>query len=125
MKRSENDSFSYSYSAKEQEEIKAIRAKYVPKEENKMERLRHLDAQATRKGSIAALTLGILSVLLLGLGMSCTLVWADRWFIPGVVIGIIGIAGIACAYPLYKHLVRKERARISDEVLRLTQELLK
>ena len=125
MTRSENNSFSYSYSAKEQEEIKAIRAKYIPKEENKLERLRRLDASATRKGSIAALTLGILSALLLGLGMSCTLVWAGKWFIPGIVIGVVGIAGIVSAYPLYKYLVRKERARLTQEILQLTDELLR
>lgn len=125
MTRSENESFSYSYSAKEQEEIKAIRAKYIPKEENKLERLRRLDASATRKGSIAALTLGILSALLLGLGMSCTLVWAGRWFIPGIVFGVDGIAGTVSAYPLYKYLVRKERARLTQEILQLTDELLR
>ncbi len=125
MTRSENNSFSYSYSAKEQEEIKAIRAKYIPKEENKLERLRRLDASATRKGTITALTLGILSALLLGLGMSCTLVWTGKWFIPGIVIGVVGIAGIVSAYPLYKHLVRKERARLTQEILQLTDELLR
>lgn len=125
MTQSENNSFSYSYSAKEQEEIKAIRAKYIPKEENKLERLRRLDAGATRKGTITALTLGILSALLLGLGMSCTLVWAGKWFIPGIVIGVLGIAGMVSAYPLYKHLVRKERARLTQEILQLTDELLR
>lgn len=125
MTRSENDSFSYSYSATEQEEIRKIREKYVPKEENKLERLRRLDAGATRKGTIAALTLGILSALLLGLGMACTLVWAGKWFIPGIVIGVVGIAGMVSAYPLYKHLVRKERARLTQEILQLTDELLR
>ena len=76
MTRSENNSFSYSYSAKEQEEIKAIRAKYIPKEENKLERLRRLDASATRKGSIAAHTLGILSALQLGVGWCIPIVCA-------------------------------------------------
>lgn len=125
MTSSENNSFSYSYSAAEQEEIRKIREKYVPKEENKLERLRRLDAGATRKGTITALTLGILSALLLGLGMSCTLVWAGKWFIPGIVIGVVGIAGIVSAYPLYKYLVRKERARLTQEILQLTDELLR
>ena len=125
MAQPEKDSFSYSYSAKEQEEIKEIRAKYVPKEEDKLERLRRLDAGVTRKGTIAALTLGIAATLVLGFGMCCVLVWADRWFIPGVVIGILGIVGAVLAYPLYVHITKKERARVSGEILRLTQELLK
>lgn len=125
MAQPEKDSFSYFYSAKEQEEIKEIRAKYVPKEEDKLERLRRLDAGVTRKGTIAALTLGIAATLVFGFGMCCVLVWADRWFIPGVVIGILGIVGAVLAYPLYVHITKKERARVSGEILRLTQELLK
>ncbi|MBO5382697.1 MAG: hypothetical protein J6A30_00165, partial [Ruminococcus sp.] len=43
--------FSYTYSAKEQEEIKKIREKYVPKEADKMEQLRRLDEGITQKGT--------------------------------------------------------------------------
>lgn len=34
--------FQYTYSAREQEEVKKIRSKYLPREEDKMERLRRL-----------------------------------------------------------------------------------
>ena len=34
------ETFEYRYSAKQQEEIEAIRRKYLPKEEDKMEQLR-------------------------------------------------------------------------------------
>ena len=36
--------YNYTYSAKDRAEIKQIREKYSPKEENKMEQLRRLDA---------------------------------------------------------------------------------
>ena len=39
----QKDGFRYTYSAKDQEEIRSIRQKYVPREEDKMERLRRLD----------------------------------------------------------------------------------
>ena len=39
----EDNSFNYTYSAKQQEEIKNIRKKYVAPEEDKMEQLRRLD----------------------------------------------------------------------------------
>lgn len=119
------ESFHYTYSAKQQEEIKAIRSKYAPPEENKMEQLRRLDRSVTQKGSTAALLVGILGALLLGVGMCCTMLWSDRWFVHGIVIGLVGIALVCCAYPLYARITEKERQRLAPEILRLTDELLK
>ena len=64
------DTFHFSYSAKQQEEIRKIREKYLPKEENKMEQLRRLDESTTRPGTIAAIIVGVIGALLLGVGMS-------------------------------------------------------
>ena len=87
----EKDTFHFSYSAKQQEEIRRIREKYVAKEENKMEQLRKLDESATRPGTIAAIIVGIIGALLLGIGMCCTMIWAETMFLPGIVIGVAGI----------------------------------
>ena len=51
---SEKNTFEFSYSAKEQDEIRKIREKYIPQEENKLEQLRRLDASATTPAAIAA-----------------------------------------------------------------------
>lgn len=117
--------FEYTYSAPEQEEIKKIREKYIPREENKMDQLRHLDAQVTRKGTVVALVVGIIGCLILGTGMSLCMVWAGAWFIPGIAIGIVGIAAVAAAYPLYVRITEKEKARLGPEILKLTEELMK
>jgi hypothetical protein len=118
-----NETFQYTYSAKQQEEIETIRKRYVPKEENKMEQLRRLDESATRPGTIAALVVGVLSALVLGVGMSCTMVWGGSLFIPGIIIGVIGIAGVGAAYPLYNRITKKQREKLAPEILRLTDEL--
>ena len=117
--------FQYTYSAKEQAEIKRIRSKYTPKEENKMEQLRRLDASATQKATMYAIIVGVIGALILGAGMNCCLVWTDALLIPGIVIGIIGMAVLAVAYPLYNRTLKKERERIAPEILRLTDELMK
>lgn len=119
------DSFQYTYSATEQEELKRIRSKYLPKEENKMETLRRLDAQAAQKATMASIIIGVIGALVLGLGMSCCMVWAGVWFVPGIGIGVIGIALVSLAYPIYARTLKKERARIAPEILRLTDELMK
>lgn len=121
----EKQGFTYTYSAREQEEVRRIREKYSPRPEDKLEQLRRLDEGVTRKATVAALVLGVVGTLVLGLGMSCTLVWAETLFVPGIVIGVIGIAALCAAYPVYQHLVKKERERIAPEILRLTDELMK
>lgn len=121
--------FHYSYSAQQQEEIRRIREKYrtiekgVSLQENKMKQLRRLDASAAKPAAAAAWTVGIAGALLLGVGMSCTMVWSDRLFVPGIVIGLIGMAGMGAAYPLYRFVTKKRREKLAPEILKLADEL--
>ena len=118
-------SFQYTYSAKEQEELKRIRSKYLPREENKMELLRRLDAQVSRKATMYSIITGVIGALILGIGMSCCMVWADSVFVLGIIVGLAGMVVLALAYPLYSRTLKKERERIAPEILRLTEELMK
>lgn len=122
-----NEKFEYTYSASEQEEIRRIRTKYAPptKEETTIEQLRRLDASATKAATIVSLIVGIISVLVLGIGMCCCMVWADRLFLPGIVIGIVGIIGVIAAYPIYNGMVKRKREKIAPEIMRLSDELMK
>lgn len=125
MENKNNETFTYSYSAKQQEEIKNIRKKYLPPEEDKMEQLRRLDASVTTPGIIASLAAGILGTLILGVGMCCCMVWSGVWFIPGIIIGVTGIIILALAYPLYVKLTERQRKKLAPEIIRLTEELMK
>lgn len=125
--------FHYIYSAKEQEEIKAIRKKYAPSEEteDKMAQLRRLDAGVYSKATTVSLVVGIIGTLMMGLGMS--LAMTDIGEILGTVlamaigvsIGIVGIVLVCLAYPIYNRTLRKEREKIAPEIIRLTDELMK
>lgn len=125
MDNNHKNSFEYTYSAPQQAEIKRIRQKYLPKEENKMEMLRRLDKTATRKGTAVSLAVGIIGTLLLGGGMSCAMVGSEAMFIPGIILGAVGIVGVCLAYPLYGRVTKAEREKIAPEIIRLTDELLK
>ena len=127
----QNESFSFTYSANEQEEIKRIRQKYLPKED-KMEQLRRLDASVTKKASIVSIVIGVIGVLIMGTGMSLTMTNLGKYLglqgsslVIGVIIGMIGIVLVCCAYPVYNRIVLKEREKIAPEILRLTDELMK
>ena len=121
----QKEMFRYTYSAKQQEEVQRIRGKYLPAEEDQMEQLRRLDQSVTQKGTMTSLIIGIIGTLLLGVGMCCTMVWKGMWFVPGIIIGLIGIGILSFAYPLYTRITKKERERIAPEIIRLTDELMK
>ena len=123
-----NEPFSYNYSSKEQSEVRRIRDKYKTSDkdaEDKLERLRALDRGVTAKANTASLIVGLISTLVLGIGMCCCMVWGGVWFALGIVIGVVGIFGVAMAYPVYSYIVKKERERIAPEIIRLSDELLK
>ena len=123
----ENKTYSYSYSAQENKEIKRIREKYTEPDEReaKLEQLRRLDASVHNKAAVLSLTVGILGALILGLGMSCIMVWSEKMFVPGIIFGIIGIIISALAYPIYKIKAEKKRKEIAPLILKLTDELMK
>ncbi len=127
--------FSYTYSAKEQAELKRIRDKYTapPEEEDKMARLRRLDASVTNTAQAAALAFGVIGTLILGFGMS--LCMTDFGEILGsnqstamgfgIAVGILGGVLASLAYPIYNVIVKAKRKKLAPEIIRLTDELMK
>ena len=90
-----------------------------------MERLRKLDTAVTDKATIVSILVGVFGALVMGAGMCCAILWQEMWFIPGIIIGLIGMAALAMAFPVYLKVLQKERAKIAPEMIRLTDELLK
>lgn len=125
-----NETFKLTYSAQQQEELLSIRKKYVQPEENKMEQLRALDAGVGKKATAISIAVGIVGAIVMGLGMSFVMsdfgsILGSYALLAGIVIGVIGMAILACAYPLYNRILKKEREKIAPEILRLTDELMK
>lgn len=114
-----NETFSYTYSANKQEDIKDILKKYMPTEEDKATQIRRLDKGVTSKATTISLVVGILSSLVLGVGMCCCMVWSNL-FMLGIFVGIIGIAGMVAAYPLYRRVLIKEREKIAPQIIELS-----
>ena len=131
----EQNGFSYTYSAREQAELKRIRAKYTPptQTEDKMARLRRLDASVTQSAQCVALVFGIIGALILGFGMS--LCMSDLpimlgWhkvaaMILGILFGVVGGVLVGLAYPMYNLIVKRKREKLAPEIIRLTDELMK
>lgn len=132
MDNNENK-FQYTYSVKEQEELKKIREKYTSKEETKLDRLRRLDKSASSKAQVVAITIGVIGALILGFGMSLAMtdigaalgLAENIAMIVGIAVGFVGGALVAVAHPIYRGVLKSERQKIAPEILRLTDELMK
>lgn len=116
-----NEKFEYTYSAKQQAELETIRKKYLPEEETKMDKLRRLDKSVTRQGTIISIIIGIVGTLIMGFGMCLCLEWSQ--FISGIIFGVLGIAILAGAYPVFNKITQKQKEKIAPEILRLTEEI--
>ena len=131
----EKSGFTYTYSAKEQAELKRIREKYTAstEDEDKMTRLRRLDASVTNTAQAVALVFGIIGTLLLGLGMSLIMtelaeilgLSGNATMVVGIVVGVIGGVLASLAYPIYNAIVKAKRKKLAPEIIRLTDELMK
>ncbi len=132
MDNNENK-FQYTYSVKEQEELRKIREKYAEKEETKIERLRRLDKSASNRAQTVAITIGVIGALILGMGMSLAMtdigaalgLAENIAMIVGIAVGFVGGALVALAHPIYRGVLKSERQKIAPEILRLTDELMK
>ena len=117
--------FNYQYSAKQNREVEHIRRKYLPKEENKMETLRKLDARVQMAGTIPSLCIGIVGALVFGLGMCFFLdVFVGEVWLTALLM-VLGANIMIPAYPIYRRIARKTKAELTPEILRLSDEIIK
>ncbi len=131
----EKSGFSYTYSAKAQAELKKIREKYMPPSdsEDKMTRLRRLDASVTNTAKTVAIILGVIGVIVLGCGMSLCMTELGEYLglegnismLVGIIVGLVGGVLASLAYPIYNAIVKAKRKKLAPEIIRLADELMK
>ena len=122
----QDTTFSYRYSAQENKEVQEIRKKYLPKSESKLEELKRLDRQVQSSGLIEGLSAGIGGLLVFGLGMCFSMQVLGNgiiFMLLGVLIGIIGAALMAVAYPVYRRAYKKAKEKYAPRILELSAEL--
>lgn len=118
-----DEKYSYTYSAGENSEVEKIVDKYREKtpSETTAEKIKMLDRTVEKKATVKSVSVGVIGALLLGIGMCFTMVFTNL-FVLGIIIGIVGIAVIVCAYPVYKKTVQKARKQVAPQILELSRQ---
>ena len=121
---SSENTFSYTYSAKDNQEVLNIRKKYLPQAESKLEELKRLDSLVQNAGMAVSLCAGVGGTLVFGLGLCLAMEVIGHMMWLGILLGLGGIAGMIAAFPVYRKYLAKAKARYAPRILQLTEELL-
>lgn len=121
----ENKPFTYNYSAARNKEVENIRRKYLHEEESKLETLKRLDYKVQSAGMIESLCIGIIGALVFGIGVCFFLdVFAGAVWLTALFM-IIGTLLMIPAYPIYRRIAHRTKEKLTPEILRLSEEIMK
>jgi uncharacterized Tic20 family protein len=104
----------------------AIAKEYAPKDNSKIVALKKLDNKAKLPATIFTYSFGIISILIVGTGMSLALQAIGSGvisMISGVIIGIIGFILCGINYPIYKRMLERDKAKYAYEIVELAREI--
>ena len=100
---------------------------YAPKGTSKVVALQKLDARAKLPATIFTYTFGILTALIMGVGMCLSMRvignGTTATFIAGIIIGIIGLVGMGINYPIYKKMLDNGKQKYAFEIMQLAKEI--
>ncbi len=104
----------------------SIAKEYAPKDNSKLTALRKLDAKAKLPATVFTYTFGIISSLVVGLGMCLSMQvigGTTPLMILGIAIGIVGFIGCGVNYPIYKKILERGKKKYAFEIVQLAKEI--
>lgn len=105
----------------------SIANEYAPKDTSKIIALKKLDRKAKMPANIFVYSFGIVMTLLLGVGMCLSMKVIGSGsagaMVLGIVLGLLGIAGISVNYPIYKKLLENGKQKYAFEIMQLAKDI--
>ena len=107
-----------------------IRTQYMESTATELDALRALDAKVKRPVNVFSYIFGSIGAVVMGSGMS--LVMTDigatlglgATMVPGIIVGVVGLAMALVTYPLHKRLLRARKAKFADEIIALSDKIV-
>ena len=105
----------------------AIANEYAPKDTSKVVALKKLDHKAKTPANIFVYSFGVIMSLVLGAGMCLSMKVIGNgsavMTVIGIIIGMIGIAGVSVNYPIYRKMLEKGKKKYRFEIMQLAKEI--
>ncbi|MBE5742830.1 MAG: dihydropteridine reductase [Clostridiales bacterium] len=104
-----------------------IANEYAAKEASKVKALKRLDAKAKNPANIFTYTFGVVSSLVLGVGMCLAMgvIGGGTALMMGlgIAVGCVGIVGVGVNYPLYKKILTRSKSKYAADIIKLATEI--
>lgn len=104
-----------------------IANEYAPKDTSKVVALRKLDTRAKLPANIFVYSFGVVAALVMGAGMCLSMGiiggGSQTMFVFGIVLGVLGLAGMAVNYPIYKKLLARGKEKYAYEIMELAKQI--
>lgn len=115
--------------------VQKIRTQYTEKENTQLNELKALDKKVKKPANVFAYTFGTIGSLVLGSGMSLAMnviepgtyygiTIGENMMLPGIVIGLLGIAMVSVNYPIYKSILSARRKKYADKIIALSDQIM-
>lgn len=105
----------------------AIVNEYSRKDASKVVALKKLDMAVRRPALVFAWALGVFVTLVAGLGMCLSMKviggGSAAFMALGIVLGVLGFAGMGINYPVYKRILANSKRKYAGDIIRLANEI--
>ena len=111
--------------------VQKIRTQYTEKQHTELEELKALDAKVKKPANVFAYTYGSAGAIVMGAGMSLVMteiggvIGLASATVPGIAVGVVGMGMALSTYPIYKKLLNSRKKKYAEEIMKLSDKIMK
>ena len=111
--------------------VEKIRSQYTEQENTGLDALKALDAKVKRPANVFGYTYGSLGAVVMGAGMSLvmtdigTKIGLTATLVPGIAVGVVGMATVLSTYPIYKKILNSRKKKYAHQIMELSDHITK
>lgn len=111
--------------------VQKIRTQYTEKQHTELDELKALDRKVKMPAMVFSYIFGSISALVMGAGMSLVMtdigetIGMSDPMIPGIAVGAVGLLMTVINYPVYKRILDGRRKRYAEEIIALSDRIMK
>ena len=110
--------------------VQKIRTQYTEKQNTQLDELKKLDAKVKRPANVFGYIFGAVSAIIMGSGMSLVMtnigatLGMTEPLVPGIILGVAGMAMAIANYPVYKKILAGRKAKYAEKIIALSDKLM-
>ena len=111
--------------------VEKIRSQYTEQEHTELEELKALDTKVKKPAKVFGYTYGSIGAIIMGAGMSLILtdigtkIGLTATLVPGIAVGVAGLAMSCTTYPIYKKILNSRKKKYADRIMELSDRIMK